>query len=64
MVDFDKSKIKNAILKAYDACLEKDLSDVNSIVEKVLIHLKNHNSEDILNIEQIQDAVENCLMEA
>jgi len=64
LVDFDKSKIKNAILKAYDACLEKDLSDVNSIVEKVLIHLKNHNSEDILNIEQIQDAVENCLMEA
>ncbi|MDD3302128.1 MAG: ribonucleoside-diphosphate reductase subunit alpha [Candidatus Gracilibacteria bacterium] len=64
LVDFDKSKIKNAILKAYDACLEKDLSDVDNIVEKTINHFKNHNSEDILTIEQIQDAVENSLMEA
>lgn len=64
IVDFDKSKIKNAILKAYEACHEKDTSKIDMIVENVVEDLKSIETDEILTIELIQDKVENCLMEA
>ncbi len=64
IVEFDSSKIKNAILKAYEACNEKDTSDADLIVESVINQLRCNDSENIVTIEDIQDSVENCLMEA
>lgn len=64
IVEFDKSKIKIAIQKAYEACGENEISSIDEIVENVIDDLKKHETEEILNIEEIQDAVENALMEA
>ena len=64
IVDFDKSKIKNAVQKAYEACGDNDYSSIDEIVENILNKLKICDSSEILNIEDIQDAVENGLMES
>jgi ribonucleoside-diphosphate reductase alpha chain len=64
IVEFDKTKIKIAIQKAYEACGDNDLSLIDEIVENVIDDLKKHETEEVLNIEEIQDAVENALMEA
>lgn len=64
IVDFDKSKIKNAILKAFEACGDSNLDLIDKIVENTLKDLKSCEADDILCIEDIQNSVEKNLMEA
>jgi transcriptional regulator NrdR family protein len=63
IVEFDKSKIKNALQKAYEACGKSDTNTIDEITENVVKNLQNCTTSDIITIENIQDIVENCLME-
>lgn len=60
-VDFDAEKIKNAINKA---CEESKAYLTDDTVENIAEHITNvvKNRDRALNVEEIQDLVENCLM--
>lgn len=58
-VDFDKSKIENAILKAMDDVGEKDKSKIAATISDNIAK----NKKDLMQIEEIQDSVEKLLME-
>ena len=60
IVDFDPSKIENAILKANESVGEKDRATKKEI-SAIVDHIKNLNKKRIL-VEDIQDIVEEKLM--
>lgn len=66
IVDFDKHRITNAILKAYkqvDGKLnDQTRFDAESIADRIELFCKNNNNDNI-SVEQIQDLVEQYLME-
>lgn len=58
--EFDKNKIKNAILKAFDSCCpDEDISIIDDIVDDVVDTLSFY--EENIDIEQIQDTIINSL---
>ncbi|MFN3787268.1 adenosylcobalamin-dependent ribonucleoside-diphosphate reductase [Sulfurihydrogenibium azorense] len=65
VVDFDVSKIANAIWKAMQAVGEKDKSLSESLAKKVVEKLESKLSPNqIPTVEQVQDIVEETLIEA
>jgi ribonucleoside-triphosphate reductase (formate) len=56
---FQISKIENAIEKAFKSCNK----ETNTSVIECIISKYNIDSDDEINVEDIQDDVENCLME-
>ncbi|MFN6991254.1 MAG: ATP cone domain-containing protein, partial [Fervidobacterium sp.] len=64
VVDFDESKISNAIWKAVKAVGGKDKSSIPSLTKKVVEQLKQQLKEgEIPTVEQVQDVVEKVLIE-
>ncbi len=61
VVDFDRTKIKNAIQKAFYSVYEEEFSVVEDITEIVINKISN-SIVDVINIEIIQDTVETALM--
>ena len=64
IVDFDKSKIQNAILKAFKAC---SLEDKNNLAAKIADNIAfilsiNYEDDEAITIDEIQNLVENQLM--
>jgi ribonucleoside-triphosphate reductase len=58
--EFDKNKIKNAILKAFDSCCpDEDISIIDDIVDDIVDTLSFY--EENIDIEQIQDTIINSL---
>lgn len=65
IVPFDETRITSAILRAMKTVGEGDEKDALHISEKVVKELaKKYDSERILDIEEIQDAVESQLIES
>ena len=66
IVDFDKHRITNAILKAYkqvDGKLnDQTRFDAESIADRIELFCQNNNNDNT-SVEQIQDLVEQYLME-
>lgn len=66
IIDFDKNKIKNAILKACEAIWEKETNFIDEIIENIVFDLQEKiwtkNDWELLNVEEIQDKVEENLM--
>ena len=65
IVDFDKSKIQNAILKAFKACNIEDASEtaytIASRIEFILS--KKYKNDEAITIDEIQNLVESQLMD-
>jgi anaerobic ribonucleoside-triphosphate reductase len=61
IVDFDKEKIFNAIMKAMDSVNEVDDKEARSITTQVVKEL-NKKAKSIPTVEEVQDVVENKLM--
>lgn len=60
--EFDQSKIKNAVLKAFVA-VDEELTDYAiQKAENIAAHIESMQTEDRLTVEQIQDLVEKGLM--
>lgn len=66
IVDFDKTKIQNAILKAFKACNVEDKHNVApEIANKIALSLSSKRKEnDTITIDEIQNLVEYELVEA
>ena len=64
IVDFDESKISNAIRKAFIAAEVEDTSNISdSIARSIERFLRNSNKrDDIITIDEIQNLVECYLM--
>lgn len=66
VVDFDKEKIYNAVLKAFNEvkpnCDEQNGSDAKKVGISVVADI-NENKKDKISVEEIQDIVENNLMD-
>lgn len=66
VVDFDKEKIYNAVLKAFNEvkpnCDEQNGSDAKKVEISVVADI-NENKKDKISVEEIQDIVENNLMD-
>lgn len=62
VVLYDESKIAGAILKAMEASHSGDAKDAARIANRVAQQLENDAGGNPPQIEHIQDAVENCLM--
>ena len=66
IVDFDKHRITNAILKAYkqvdDKLNDQTRFDAESIADRIELFCQNNNNDNT-SVEQIQDLVEQYLME-
>ncbi len=63
VVDFDISKITNAIFKAAQALGGNDLEMAQSLAEQVIAYIENDLKIQNPTVEQIQDAVERTLIE-
>lgn len=63
LVDFDRRKIAAAILKAMRAVNRGDSALADQMADCVIIHLAREYEDQLLHIEDIQDAVETVLME-
>lgn len=66
IVDFDKDRITNAIIKAFEASAEKDIEKCDNLANNVLEKLENkYNGQKnaVPAIEEIQDLVEETLIE-
>lgn len=63
LVAFDRNKIADAIYKAMQATSTGDRALAEEMADRVIIHLARTHDDHLLNIEDIQDAVENVLME-
>ena len=62
LCEFDQSKIKNAVLKAFVA-VDGELTDYAiQKAENIAAHIESMQTEDRLTVEQIQDLVEKGLM--
>ena len=64
VVDFDLGRIKNVLVKAYASCQVLDTSDLDEIVESILVDLDGlqKTQDAVLTVEQAQDTVEKNLM--
>lgn len=66
LVPFDVTRIERAIEKAAESIKHKDIKFVEELVEKIVKHFEDTNSEmednSIMSVEEIQDAVETELM--
>lgn len=63
IVDFDKSKIGKAIFSAAEAVGGKDRDMAENLSDRVILYLARTHDDGLLNVEQIQDAVEKVLIE-
>lgn len=63
IVDFDDTKITNAILKAAESVGYKDAAAVNYLTSQVVNRLAQQHAQENVTVEQVQDAVEQILME-
>lgn len=63
IVDFDKSKIANAIFKAARAVGGSDYKLAEKLADKVVEYLEKNLDTEIPTVEQVQDAVEKILVE-
>lgn len=63
IVDFDKQKITDAILKAVKAVGGHDYELADKIADQVIEYINNDLQTSIPEVEQIQDAVEKVLIE-
>jgi hypothetical protein len=63
LVDFNKSKITNAIFAAAQSVGGKDRELAEHTADLVILYLARNYPDGLLNVEQIQDAVENVLIE-
>lgn len=64
VVDFDESKISNAIWKAMQAVGEKDKKMADNLAKKVVLKLESILREDqIPTVEEVQNVVEDVLIE-
>ena len=62
LVEFDQSKIKNAVLKSFVA-VDGELTDYAiTKAENIAAHIESLQKEERLTVEQIQDLVEHGLM--
>ena len=62
-VEFDKTKIENAILKAHKSIYHgENFEDIQDFAAKVAFDIKSSNSASELSVEDIQDMVERKLM--
>lgn len=68
LVKFDRTRIERAIEKAAESVGQKNLDFIESVTDcaiaKLLKQMPHSDSQDLLDIEKIQDAVEKCLMES
>ena len=65
VVDFDLTKIKNAIIKAFDACGKQYHPDmIDFLVLKVTADFEPKVKEQKITVENIQDSVESVLIKA
>lgn len=63
LVDFDKSKIAGAIFAAAQSVGGKDRELSEHTADLVILYLARNYEDGLLNVEQIQDAVEKVLIE-
>ncbi len=63
IVDFDKSKITEAIYKAAKSVGGHDRGLAEQLADKVVYYLKGSLGKEVPNVEQVQDAVEQVLIE-
>ncbi|MCQ1528116.1 anaerobic ribonucleoside-triphosphate reductase [Lutispora saccharofermentans] len=63
ITDFTKEKIASAIFKAARAVGGEDYETAESITEKVISYLIKYNTDEVPDVETIQDAVEKVLIE-
>jgi ribonucleoside-triphosphate reductase len=60
--NFEKTKITKALIKAGTATKEYDDVEAVALTEKVVHHLETIATDGVVQIEQVQDAVEHALM--
>lgn len=63
IVDFDKTKIANAIFSAAQSVGGKDYELADSLADLVILYLARTYQDGLLNVEQVQDAIEKVLIE-
>ncbi|MCX7919017.1 MAG: ATP cone domain-containing protein [bacterium] len=63
LVDFDKNKITTAIFKAAQSVGGKDYALADSLADRVILYLSRTYPDGLLNVEQVQDAIEKVLIE-
>ena len=63
IVDFDKTKIASVIFAAAQSVGGKDRELSEQIADRVIIYLDQNYEDQLLTVEQIQDAVEKVLIE-
>ncbi|MFB3894767.1 MAG: anaerobic ribonucleoside-triphosphate reductase [bacterium] len=63
IVDFDKTKITNAIFAAAQSVGGKDSELADSLADLVILYLARTYQDGLLNVEQVQDAIEKVLIE-
>lgn len=63
IVDFQKSKIADAIFKAAQSVGGRDRRLSDELADRVILYLRNRFEANLLNIEDVQDAVEKILIE-
>ena len=64
VVNFNLSKIRNAIIKAFDACdLQYNDDTIDFLALKVTSDFQSKIKEDRVSVEDIQDSVENVLIQ-
>ena len=65
VVNFNLSKIRNAIIKAFDACdLQYNDDTIDFLALKVTSDFQSKIKEDLVSVEDIQDSVESVLIKA
>ena len=63
LVDFNKSKITQAIFRAAQSVGGKDQALADMLADRVIIYLSGLFDEHLLTVEEVQDAVEKVLIE-
>lgn len=63
IVDFAKTKITNAIFAAAQSVGGKDYELADSLADRVILYLARTYEDGLLNVEQVQDAIEKVLIE-
>ena len=63
LVDFDKQKITDAIFAAAQSVGGKDERLAESLSDHVILYLARTYADGLLNVEQVQDAIEKMLIE-
>jgi anaerobic ribonucleoside-triphosphate reductase len=63
IVDFDKTKISQAIFAAAQSVGGKDAELADSLTDRVILYLARTEQDGLLNVELVQDAIEKVLIE-